>query len=351
MLSLEQREREHLYRYRSGMLNVAWIAGVARQLTKRGGFIQRSDNLNQMIPFELAEGDAMRPWVREGCNLKILARLLGAREDGEPVVVLRALDMSEPDILDMPPRQAFERVMRPGIPTDAVRPTAYGPDRTSSADGLEVTDKGNVAWVAGYVASFFVERVPLEDGTLSRGCLVVGLRQTANPEDILPVRCYAARPEELARHLRVGDPVKMIGRMEVRLKNTGEVDAQGVLAVRKRLHLRVSAIKVVNADDIRERPTWVDEMSTQASSRRTRGATSLTIVQGPEGGQASASHAQAAGATEDINRETVPVTERAAFASDDTHTTPSAPARGAMSVDLRVDLSVDEETKRLLAGQ
>ncbi len=319
MLSFKQTEQEYRYRYRSGMLNVAWIAGVARNLTARGGFIQRSNNLNQMIPFELDEGNTMRPWIKEGCNLKVLARLHGGRDDGEPIVVLRALDLSAPDILDMPPREAYERVVRPGIPTDAVRPTEYGPAPTSTG-GLVVTDKGNMAWVAGYVANFFVERVTQEDGGPGRGCLVVGMRQTADPDDILPVRCYNARPEELANHLNVRDPVKMIGRMEVRLKNTGQTDESGNLVTRKRLYMRVSMIKVVNADDIRDRPTWVDEIPLPTSSRRRGASRAIGIVTAP---------APMAPAT-------APVIIRDDSSEPRFHD---------------VDLGVDDETKRMLAAQ
>ena len=90
MISIEQRRRDQMYQYRGGMLNAAWVAGVARRITPRGGFIQQSNNLNQMIGFVLEEGDSMPNSVREGSNLKVIGRIHSSREGAEPVVVLWA---------------------------------------------------------------------------------------------------------------------------------------------------------------------------------------------------------------------------------------------------------------------
>lgn len=272
MLSVEQRKYEQLYGYRGGMLNTAWIAGVARKVTARGGFIQQTNNLNQMIEFQLDDGDKMPSWVQEGVNIKVITRLHTNKKNGEPNIVLIALAVESPSIYDMPPRQAWERTLRPGVPSDEVRPADFKPDDAPmKMDGARVNDPGNMVKVAGFVSSIFVEPagIPKEGGGVTQGCLVLTIRQTKDSDDLIPVRVVGKNPEATARRLVVGVPLKATGKLRVRLKNTGEPAGQdGVLPVSRNQYLHVTNLSVANRSDIREEPEWAKTMALESRSKR-----------------------------------------------------------------------------------
>lgn len=276
MLSVEQRKFDQLYAYRAGMANVAFVAGVARFVKAREGYIQQSNNLNQMIHFLMEEGDTIPHWVRDGVNVKVVARMQGARNGDEPVVTLKALAFEPPSIYDMPPRQAWERDVREGVPTDEVKPSEFRPEDQGEEErptmgGLRVSDTGNMVRVAGFVSSFFVEPagVPKAEGGVTQGCLVLTLRQTNNKDDLIPVRCYGPKAESLARRLEVGVPLLVKGKVRVRLKNTGEPAGEGgILPVHKYPYVHVSNLGVANRSDIREEPAWAKEMVLEHRSKR-----------------------------------------------------------------------------------
>ena len=279
MISIEQRRRDQMYQYRGGMLNAAWVAGVARGITPRGGFIQQSNNLNQMIGFVLEEGDSMPGWVREGTNLKVIGRIHSSREGSEPVVVLKVLAFETPSIIDMPPREAWERTLREGIPSDSVRPQAIEESALDaqanprSMGRVRVADAGNMVKFAGFVASVFVDPagVPKPDGGFTVGCLIMLMRQTRDKDDLVPVRFYGAKAEAFGRRIQIGQPLKIEGRMRVRLKNTGEpADANGVLPVHKFPYLDATNICVASRYDITEEPAWAKEMFLKEQSMRTQ---------------------------------------------------------------------------------
>jgi single-stranded DNA-binding protein len=254
------------------MLNTAWIAGVARNIRPREGCIQQTNNLNQMIRFVMDEGDVMPNWVKDGVNIKVVGRIHTNRSDGEPVVELMALAFETPSIYDMPPRAAWERNVREGVPTDTVRPDQFRPeDEQPKMGGLRITDAGNMVKVAGFVSSFFVEAagMPKPDGGVTQGCLVLTLRQTREKDDLIPIRCYGPKAESLARRLDVGVPLKIEGKLRVRLKNTGSpADESGILPVHKFQYIHVSNLGVASRADIKEEPEWAKEMALEHRSKR-----------------------------------------------------------------------------------
>ena len=272
MLSVEQRKYDQLYAYRAGMLNTSWIAGVARFIKAREGYVQQSNNLNQMIRFEMEDGDTMPNWVKDGVNIKVISRVHSANVDGEPIVVLKALAFETPSIYDMPPREAWGRGVREGIPTDAVRPDAFRPDdEQPKMGGLRIADAGNMVKVAGFVSSFFVEPagVPKAEGGFTQGCLILTIRQTKEKDDLIPVRCYGGKAESLARRLDVGVPLKIEGKLRVRLKNTGApADSEGTLPVNKYPYIHVSNLGVASRADIKEEPEWAKQMVLEHRSKR-----------------------------------------------------------------------------------
>jgi hypothetical protein len=275
MISIEQRRRDQLYQYRGGMLNAAWVAGTARGITPRGGFIQQSNNLNQMIGFVMEQGDSMPGSIREGDNLKVIGRIHSSREGAEPIVVLKVLALERPSIMDMPPREAWERALRQGTPSDSVRPQPIdhleSDDEALSMGKVRVADVGNMVEFAGFVASVFLEPAGVlkPDGSVTKGCLVMLMRQTKDRDDLVPVRFYGAKAEPFARRIQIGQPLKIEARLRVRLKNTGEpADANGILPVHKYLYVHATNICVANRSDITEEPAWAKEMFLQEQSKR-----------------------------------------------------------------------------------
>ena len=279
MISIEQRRRDQLYQYRGGMLNAAWVAGTARGITPRGGFIQQSNNLNQMIGFVMEQGDSMPGSIREGDNLKVIGRIHSSREGAEPIVVLKVLALETPSIMDMPPREAWERALRQGTPSDSLRPQPIAnsidhlesDDDANSMGKVRVADVGNMVEFAGFVASVFLEPAGVlkPDGSVTKGCLVMLMRQTKDKDDLVPVRFYGAKAEPFARRIQIGQPLKIEARLRVRLKNTGEpADANGILPVHKYLYVHATNICVANRRDITEEPAWAKEMFLQEQSKR-----------------------------------------------------------------------------------
>ena len=279
MISIEQRRRDQLYQYRGGMLNAAWVAGTARGITQRGGFIQQSNNLNQMIGFVMEQGDSMPGSIREGDNLKVIGRIHSSREGAEPIVVLKVLALETPSIMDMPPREAWERALRQGTPSDSLRPQPIAnsidhlesDDDANSMGKVRVADVGNMVEFAGFVASVFLEPAGVlkPDGTVTKGCLVMLMRQTKDKDDLVPIRFYGAKAEPFARRIQIGQPLKIEARLRVRLKNTGEpADANGILPVHKYLYVHATNICVANRRDITEEPAWAKEMFLQEQSKR-----------------------------------------------------------------------------------
>ena len=279
MISIEQRRRDQLYQYRGGMLNAAWVAGTARGITPRGGFIQQSNNLNQMIGFVMEQGDSMPGSIREGDNLKVIGRIHSSREGAEPIVVLKVLALETPSIMDMPPREAWERALRQGTPSDSVRPQPIAnsidhletDDDANSMGKVRVADVGNMVEFAGFVASVFLEPAGVlkPDGSVTKGCLVMLMRQTKDKDDLVPIRFYGAKAEPFARRIQIGQPLKIEARLRVRLKNTGEpADANGILPVHKYLYVHATNICVANRRDITEEPAWAKEMFLQEQSKR-----------------------------------------------------------------------------------
>ena len=124
---------------------------------------------------------------------------------------------------------------------------------------------------AGFVASVFLEPAGVlkPDGTVTKGCLVMLMRQTKDKDDLVPIRFYGAKAEPFARRIQIGQPLKIEARLRVRLKNTGEpADANGILPVHKYLYVHATNICVANRRDITEEPAWAKEMFLQEQSKR-----------------------------------------------------------------------------------
>lgn len=262
MLSSDQLKNTSLYIYRAGMVNVVYVAGILRHPRKNEGFIQQTNNLNQMIHFRCEPGVVIPKDFTEGQPIKIIARMQCEYVNGKPAIQLEVKKFELPSIQDMPPRKAWEQATRAGVPTDDVMPNAY---REEKLDGWRVEDTGNMAQLAGFVAAYSWE-APKEAGG---GCLTMYIRQTKDEKDLLAVRCYGGQSKSLSQKLSVGMPLYFSGRISVDIKNTGEpADEKGILPTHKFQYLRVRTLNVPGARQITMQPDWVPGMVQASQSER-----------------------------------------------------------------------------------
>jgi hypothetical protein len=274
MLSIEQTRSKSQYAYRNGMSNVAWVAGILRDPAKSSGYIQQTNNLNQMIAFRCEPGVAIPGGFADGQPIKIIGRMLHMRVNGIPSIELEAKRFEMPSIQDMPPRQAWEQAQRAGVPVDPNVPDQLL--RSDKLDGWRVQDTGNMAHLAGFVSAYNYE-APKEAGG---GCVVILIRQTKDADDLLPVRCYGAEAASLARKLEVGMPLYFEGRISVLIKNTGQPPAgDGIIPTHKYQYLRVRMLNVPGIKQIAAQPDWVPLMIQDARSQRHRAQASKEQAQ------------------------------------------------------------------------
>jgi hypothetical protein len=265
MISREQAAREANYSYKAGMKNIAYIAGILRLRQEKEGFIQQTNNLNQMIHFVCEDGAKIPASYRDGQPIKIFARMQMRMVGDVATIELIALFFDTPTIMDMPPREAWEQSLRFGVPTDNVRPPDFRPEE-SKLQGWKVSDAGNSAKLAGFVSSWTFEKPKTEAGN---GCLIIRVRQTKAAEDLMTVRCYASQARAYAARLSVGMPLYFEGRISVDIKNTGDAaNADGVLPVTKHQYLRVSKLYSATNEHISVQPDWVLQMIEQAKQAR-----------------------------------------------------------------------------------
>lgn len=263
MLSADQLKSQSFYAYRAGMMNVSWIAGILRHPRVTEGFIQQTNNLNQMIHFKCEPGVKIPNDYTDGQPIKIIARMLCNFVNGKPAIQLEVKRFEMPSIQDMPPRKVWEQAQRQGVPTDDVTPAAYREERL---DGWRVEDTGNMGELAGFVAGFALEAAK-QPG--SGGCLVIYIRQTKDEQDLLPVRCFGVSSKSFAQKLEIGMPLYFKGRISVDIKNTGEApDDSGILPTHKFQYLRVRTLNVAGIKQIVAQPEWVAQMMLNAQSVR-----------------------------------------------------------------------------------
>lgn len=264
MLSVEQTKFQHQYGYRNGMRNVAWQAGILRNPKSTEGYIQQTNNMNQMVHFVCEPGVVIPSDYTDGQPIKIIARLLSATTNGRPSLKLVVKKFERPSILDMPARKAWEQATRPGVPVDPVKPENLREDRL---DGWRVEDTGNMGKIAGFIAGYHFEPSKEPGG----GCVEVFIRQTKDDTDLLPVRHYGAQAGSVARRLHVGMPLLCHGRISVAIKNTGDPAGEdGILPTHKTQYLRVQTFAIAGQTDIdwEKAPDWVSQMTLDAQSAR-----------------------------------------------------------------------------------
>lgn len=264
MLSMEQRGLQEFYRYRNGMVNLAYVTGYVTKVTSRGGLLLQTRNTNQAIPFEMAARDKVPSNVRVGSITKILARVEGGRhpETGEPTGVLRVLRFETPRVLDLPPMEAWQHSVPKGAPAADFVPKI-------GSQGLQFQSSSNVVSIAGIVSAVRLRKAGMvrADGSQENGCLYVLLQQTADPESSVPVRVYGRFSGSEERRIRLGTPVQVKnGSVRIDVKPTGKVLDGGIEEVQTYLYVKAPALYAATRDDIQEMPDWARQLMEKSKS-------------------------------------------------------------------------------------
>ncbi|AOZ11176.1 hypothetical protein [Cupriavidus malaysiensis] len=286
MLSKEQQVESDLWKYRNGMVNVAWLVGVARNVTKRGGDLQQTNNLNHTIPFHLNEGDSMPSRVSDRATIKVVGRLGGEKVGDDYSVVLRVLSFHTPSVIDLPPRRFWNQVLRPGIPQDDVRPDTYAEESVQALTGGRINEgSSNTVRVAGFVAAYRLQRAGAkkENGELSNGALLLLLRQTKDEKDLLPIMIYGRLAEAHANRIQIADALLIDGRLRVDAKPTGEpAGPDGIVPVKRRLYIQANTISSVDfGSEIKTVPDWAKDLYESVRKEPGRRPTGAAPRRGP----------------------------------------------------------------------
>lgn len=328
MLSKQQRNNISQISLRGGMRNVAFIAGTAHALDATGGYILQSNNLNERIRFELDGSTTMPSWIQEGRPLKVVCRIIprmvqriyynedavsAANEEHPPATdqvlnqTLRVLFFEKPSVFDMDPRKAWRKTLRVGVPEAPVpAPEATGvqgsEDRPATAAGEgdppptqvsektlspsigRVFDNGNDVKIAGFVQKAIVEKKTGKDSDGKSNCLVLLVRQTEDPSDILYVRCFTPQVEAVKNKIKPGTPLSIQGKLRVHLKNTGRVNSAGhhVVSAIQYVHCVLNGLGIPDDGDIAFEPTWTKELVNQGKPQKVNTGTKKAEDKPPE---------------------------------------------------------------------
>jgi hypothetical protein len=267
MLSREQRNHVDMYALRNGMRNIAYISGIARNVSARSGYIQQTRNLNQLIPFELDGTDSMPGWIREGAVIKIIARVTGRlvrRNDDsdskggqQREMVLRVMKFEVPSVLEMPPEAAWAMSVPKGAPSNDETPE-------DGKHGLPFSKGSNLVEIAGFVSGVLLRKagVPGPDGKRPSGCLLLNIQQTKNPDEAIPVRVYGKLTEAIESKIKLGSPVYIqSGEARIDVKETGVMLEGDIAEVTKVLYVKSQGLFIATRDHIAQQPQWAIDLA------------------------------------------------------------------------------------------
>lgn len=226
MLSSDRQRDRDAYTYKGGMLNIADIVGRLRDVDGKSGLLQFDNVVDHSVPFTLRSRENWPKIAKLGSMIKLRGRILPDLEGTERIIRVEALGIDTPSVIDLPARDVFLAPVRPGQNVDPLPAKAFRP--SASNDRFRPKGSRNSAELAGFLVGMKLQRPgqPKPDGGRNDGLLILGIRQAADPNSILPVRVYGPRCVAMAGALRMGDPLYISGKIEVRLKNIGEPDPE-----------------------------------------------------------------------------------------------------------------------------
>ena len=274
MLTVEQQRFRDQYSFRGGMMNICDIVGVVRDKTEAGFHVQFDNAKAHNIPVTLRPHDRYPKWLKDGVNIKVRGRIMPAVEGTERVARIEALGFDHPSTVELPPLENFNRMLREGQESnDGERASKlYGPSKRE--DRFRSGGSFNNAEIAGFLVAMVLERpgAPRADGGRNDGLLILGVRQTNDDNDILPVRIYSPRVAAIADSLSLGVPLYVKGRIEVRIKNVGEPNPEtGIYDTARYPFVRTNVLRgAIPGEHIKiDTPAWALNLQKEEEESRT----------------------------------------------------------------------------------
>lgn len=246
------------YAFYGGMLNAGYMTGFARRIEgdDQSFVIQQTNDPRISLPVFVEERNVSLP--KDTMPTKVIGRFIGEKTvDGYRIVRFKAITLDRPSLRELPNRLAWEKPLIDNI-NDSFKPF-FDPndDEEVSNSIFRKSDKKsgrpcvNVARLAGYVESFAYEK-PSEPSKRD-DCLYIALRQTANPDESIPIRVYGRFAVSLKAQLHIALPIFIEGFYRVKRENHGTPEAPDYRLVP---YIFTSTIKVATPADIKVRPAW-----------------------------------------------------------------------------------------------
>lgn len=330
-------DRPHLYAYVGGMVNQAWLAGIAGDIDAKSNPVRfklyQNSNPNLALPIELKPGDYLPSIVKEGIAVKVEGHVFGRKLDsGERIAVVRAIKITPPTLLDMPGELAWKasidgingRKWPDGVPEPPFTPEfkepsdsevremireasstnstvrfsgprnlpnlfmlAEGADAADVAlfrDRLRLRQAANAVRIAGIVDGAFMAIDT--NGREQNDTLVVLLRQNTDPDRSIPVRVYNRHARKIHDLVRIGTPVLVLGAYRQRVKVVDKADTPGGADVVNCLpYVHTNHIRVATAEEIRIVPAWAEELARKMSAARFSSGRNAGIREDTSGSQ------------------------------------------------------------------
>lgn len=269
MLSSDRQRDRDTYTYKGGMLNIADVVGRLRDVDGQHGLLQFDNVVDHSIPFSLRPRENWPKIAKRGSMIKLRGRVLPDLDGTERILRVEALGIDTPSVIDLPARDVFLAPVRPGQNIDPLPAKAFRPSQ--AADRFRPKGSRNSVELAGFLVGMKLQRpgAPKADGGRNDGLLILGIRQSADPNAILPVRVYGPRCVAMAAALRMGDPLYVAGKIEVRLKNIGEPDPEtGVYKTAKYPFIRAAQLAGAQPGvHLKiETPDWAAQLQEEAES-------------------------------------------------------------------------------------
>lgn len=276
MLSSDRQRDRDAYTYKGGMLNIADIVGCLREIDGNSGLLQFDNVVDHSIPFVLRPRENWPKIAKRGSMIKLRGRILAGLSGTERTLRVEALGIDTPSVIDLPARDVFMAPVRQGQNVDPLPAKAFRAN--PSNDRFRPKGSRNSAELAGFLVGMALQRpgAPKADGGRNDGLLILGIRQSADPDAILPIRVYGPRCVAVAAALQMGDPLYIAGKVEVRLKNIGDPDPEtGIYETEKYPFLRAAHLSGAQPGVHMkiDTPDWAAQLQSEATgSRATRQA-------------------------------------------------------------------------------
>jgi hypothetical protein len=262
LLSVAARSVPAKHQYYRGFKNVVYLTGHIHSIEGATIWIQLTNNLNLLVPVTVPPGIRLpRPFkVREA--VKMICQVQSHMEEsGEPGLRVYARSFERPNVLELPNKSAFEKVVPERAPEDKdFRP--YG-------SGYRASNACNQVKIAGMVVGISVRKTEVDPGgeVVQSGACTILLRQDTEEENVIPVKYYGKLAETVASYIKPGDMIYAEGKYRVKpVEIEGEL-VDGKPKVRRVPFIQIMEPSLPTAIDIvyiggpvDKYPSWMIEM-------------------------------------------------------------------------------------------